>query len=168
MRADGTFEMTDLIGLRELRLRNAPRGWTLKDVLTGDRSLLDAPFDFKGGEEITGVRAVLTDHHPQLTGRVVTAEKTPVTEYSVLVFAEDRARLRNAGRWARWVRPTLQGGFVVDDLLPGAYLAVAVDEVDDTQWLNADYLDRFRSRAVPVTLSDADKKTIVLEMMSPP
>lgn len=168
MHADGSFELTDLIGLRELRLRTAPRGWTLKDILAGDRSLLDSPFDFKSGEEITGAQVVLTDHLSQLSGRVVTAEKVPVADYSVLVFAEDRALLRNARRWAHWVRPNLQGGFIVDDLLPGAYLAVAVNDVDDTQWLNADYLAQFRSRAARVTLGDGDKKTVVLEMMSSP
>ena len=42
----------------------------------------------------------------------------------------------------------------MDDLLPGTYLAVAIaaDDVDDTQWQNGDYLDRFRSRATRVTL----------------
>jgi hypothetical protein len=168
MQADGTFELKDLIGLRELRLRTAPRGWTLRDVLAGDRSLLDSPVDFKGGEEIADARVVLTEHHSQLNGHVVTEEKMPVADYSVLVFAEDRDLLRNARRWARWVRPSLRGDFIVDDLLPGTYLVVAVDEVDDAQWLNADYLSQFRSHATRVTLGDGDNKTLVLEMTSTP
>jgi len=103
-----------------------------------------------------------------LNGHVVTEETRPVADYSVLVFAEDRDLLRNARRWARWVRSSLRGDFIVDDLLPGTYLVVAVDEVDDTQWLNADYLSQFRSHATRVTLGDGDNKTLVLEMTSTP
>jgi hypothetical protein len=172
MNLDGTFELTGLIGAREVRLRNGPRGWALKDVVAGGRSLLDAPPEFAGVEDITGVEVILSDRHSELGGRLVspTASSSSPTDYSVLVFAEDRGLLRNARRWARWVRPNFGGGFIVDDLLPGTYLAVAVpaDDVDETQWLNADYLDRFRSRAARVTLADREKKSIVLEMVDSP
>ena len=171
MNADGTFELTGLIGAREVRLRNAPRGWTLKDVVAGGRSLLDAPPEFAGGEDITGVVVILSNRHSELAGHLVSGTApSSRTDYSVLVFAEDRGLMRDARRWARWVRPNFGGGFIVDDLLPGTYLAVAVpaDDVDETQWQNADYLDRFRSRAARVTLADREKKSIVLEMVDSP
>lgn len=170
MNADGSFELTGLIGARELRLRNAPRGWTLKDVVAGGRSLLDTPPEFAGNEDITGVEVILSNRHSELAGHVTSTASSSPTDYSVLVFAEDRALMRDARRWARWVRPNFGGGFIVDDLLPGTYLAVAVpaDDVDETQWQNADYLDRFRSRAARVTLADREKKSIVLEMVDSP
>ena len=158
MQADGTFELTDLIGLRELRLRAAPRGWTLKDVLAGDRSLLDSR------RTSTAARRSPTRGDPHRSSLPVNGQRrhrrrrrrSPITPSSC--FRRIATLLRNARRWARWVRPDLRGDFVVDDLLPGAYLAVAVDEVDDAQWLNADYLARFRSRATRVTLGDGDKQ----------
>ena len=45
------------------------------------------------------------------------------------------------------------------------YLVIAVDEVDETQWLNADYLDGFRPRATRVVLGDGEKRALELEVV---
>jgi Carboxypeptidase regulatory-like domain len=164
--ADGTFVLTNLLGPRQLRLRAGPKGWVLKDVVSQGRSLLDVPLVFSGSETITDVEVILSNHQSTLTGNVTTADgREAVADYSVLVFPSDPARLRNTERWARWARPRLRGDFAIDDLLPGDYLAVAVVDVDDTQWQNADYLERFRSRATPVTLGDRESKHVVLELV---
>ncbi len=170
VRADGAFELTSLVDSRELRLRDAPRGWLLKDVVLHGRSLLDSPLVFSGEEVITGVEVILSDHQSTLAGSVngADAEHAPVLDCSVLVFPGDPARLQHAERWARWSRPHLDGRFVVDDLLPGDYLAVAVSDVDETQWQNADYLERYRSRATPVTLGDRERRHLVLELVDVP
>ncbi len=167
MDADGSFLLTNLLGPRQLRLRAAPKGWVLKDVVSHGHSLLDAPLVFAGNETITDAEVVLSNHQSTLTGSVTTADAghAPVSDYSVLVFPNDPARLRNTERWARWARPRLRGDFTIDDLLPGDYLAVAVTDVDDTQWQNADYLERFRSRATAVTLGDRERHQIVLELV---
>jgi hypothetical protein len=98
-----------------------------------------------------------------LSGTVIDADKKPVSNYGVLIFPEDRTLLRSPRRVARWVRPNQQGRSLVDDLLPGSYLAIALDDVDDVEVWNGDYLDRFRSRATRITLGDSEKKTIALE-----
>ena len=64
----------------------------------------------------------------------------------------------------RWARPNQNGRFAIEGLVAGEYLVVAVDDVDETQWLNADYLDRFRQRATRVTIGDSEKKTVELEV----
>ena len=61
------------------------------------------------------------------------------------------------------MRPNQHGRFAVDDLLPGVYLVVALDDVDDTEVWNADYLERFRSHATRVVLGDREKKTMTIE-----
>jgi hypothetical protein len=166
MSADGTFVLTNLLGPRQLSLRAAPKGWVLKDVVSHGRSLLDAPLVFKGNESIADAEVILSNHQSTLTGNVTTVDNAPVADYSVLVFPADPARLQHAERWARWARPGLRGDFAVDDLLPGDYLAVAVADVDDTQWQNADYLERFRSRATPVTLGDRETRHVALDLVS--
>ncbi len=167
MEADGRFVLTNLLGPRLLRLRAGPKGWLLKDVVSDGRSMLDVPLVFSGNETITDVEVILSNHRSTLTGNVTTADAghTAAADYSVLVFPSDPARLRNTERWARWARPRVRGDFVIDDLLPGDYLAVAVADVDETQWQNADYLERFRSRATPVTLGDRENKHIALELV---
>jgi len=168
MKRDRTFEMTTLAGPREFRLRTAPPGWVLKSLTVQGRSLLDGPVEFKGGENLTGVQAVLTNRRSPLSGTVIDRDKAPVRVYSLLVFPEDRTLLRNPSRWIRWVRPDQNGRFLVDDLLPGDYLAIALDDVDEAEWLNADYLERMRLRATRVTLGTGEPQTITLEIASTP
>lgn len=166
MRTDGNFELAGLIGRRELRVRNVPSGWVLSAILYEGRNLLDSPIDFKGGEEMTGVQVVLSSRVSQLTGIVTDAARTPLKEYSVLVFPEDPALLRNPRRLTRWVRPNQNGRFTVDDLPAGSYLAIALDDVDADEWPNAAYLNQLRDRATRVTLGEGEKKTISLELVS--
>jgi Carboxypeptidase regulatory-like domain len=160
IRPDGTFAIEDLVGRRELRISNVPRGWTVTAILHNGRNLLNVPIDFKGGEDVSGVQIILTDQPTELTGLVVDPQQRPRADCSVLVFAEDRTFL--AGR-ARWVRPDHTGRFRVEGLPAGTYLAAAVADVDDVEWSTVEYLDRLRSNAARVTLADAEKKTITLE-----
>jgi hypothetical protein len=161
-RTDGTFQLTQVIGPVEIRAI-APPGWSEKAILHDGQDLLDSPIDFTGNEALSDVQVVLTNRLSGLSGTVIDADKRPVGDYGVLIFPEDRILLRSPRRVARWVRPNQQGRFFVDDLLPGSYLAIALDQVDEAEVWNADYLDRFRSRATRVTLGDREKKTIALE-----
>jgi len=163
---DGVFDLSGIIGRRELRVPSMPRGYLASAVLYEGRNLIDSPIDFKGGEELLGVQVVLTSRLSQLTGTATDAAKAPVSDYSVLLFPEDPALLKNSGRLARWVRPNQRGQFTSDDLLPGSYLVIAVDDVDADQWQQFAYLNQFREHAARVTLGDAEKKAITLELRS--
>jgi hypothetical protein len=103
-----------------------------------------------------------------VTGTAVDRDKVSIRVYSVLVFPGDRSRLRSPSRWTRWVRPDQNGRFTIDDLPPGDYLAIALDDVDEAEWLNADYLERLRPRATPLTLRPGEPQTITLELGSVP
>jgi hypothetical protein len=117
----------------------------------------------KTGEELAGVEIVLTNRVARLHGTVTDAANRLLTDYSVLLFPEDRTLLGNPRRLTRWIRPTTAGDFSIDTILPGAYLIAALDDVDDAQWLNADYLERFRPRATRIELGASEKKTVVLQ-----
>jgi hypothetical protein len=158
--ADGTFAIDDLVGRRELRVSSVPRGWTVAAITHDGRNLLNVPIEFKGGENLSGVRILLTDTPTELSGVVLDREQRPRSDCSVLVFAEDRTLL--PGR-ARWVRPDQTGRFVVEGLPAGTYLAAAVADVDDVEWSTVEYLDRLRSSATRVAIADAEKKTFTLE-----
>ena len=154
-RVGDAFTLTDLIGTRELRIRSAPHGWVPKAILVRGRDLLDAPIEFKGDEQITGVEVVLTHDLAELSGTAA--------DSSILVFPDDLVRYRDVRRVARWVRPNQDGRFVVDDLLPGTYCVLATNKVDDAQWANVDYLEQFRAHATRVTLKAGDRHSLVLK-----
>jgi hypothetical protein len=164
----GVFQLTGLIGPTVFRVvPSSAGGWTVKGIFAGDRDLTDTPIDFRSGVDVRDVRVVLTNRVAALSGATVDVQGTARIDCSVLVFPDDRARAARPMRYARWVRPDQHGSFAVDALLPGAYLVVAVNEVDDTQWMNVDYLDRFRAVATRVTLAESDKKIVTLRVATP-
>ena len=166
--SDGAFQLKDLLGARQLRVRSAPPGWLPKAILYDGRSLLDASIEFKGGEELSGVQVVLTDRHAELSGTVVDTRQMPLARYSVVVFPEDERLLHDPRRLARLARPNHEGQFRIDDLLAGSYLAAAVSDVDTSQWLNADYLGRFRPVATRIVVAESEKKRVVLPLVDVP
>jgi hypothetical protein len=162
--ADGTFALNDLVGPRLLRARVAgASNWIAQTITHNGRNLIDSPINVKTGEELAGVEIVLTNRVARLHGTVTDAANRLLTDYSVLLFPEDRTLLGNPRRLTRWIRPTTAGDFSIDTILPGAYLIAALDDVDDAQWLNADYLERFRPRATRIELGASEKKTVVLQ-----
>ena len=159
---DGTFEISKLLGSRELRLRTRRSSWVLKDVLLAGRSIADSPIDFKGDEDLRDVQVIITNRHPQLTGTVVDGNGSAVPDCAVVLFPSDGSLLRNTRRWARSVHTDTRGRFTIDDALAGAYFVVAVDDVDEAEWQNAAYLGQLTSHATRVTLADTGKKSMTL------
>ena len=163
-----TVLISGLFGTRELRVRTPLPGWAVKSITIERQDIEDVPIAFEDGRAVTGVEIVLTDHAAQLSGVVTDGDRKVVGDYSVLLFPEDRTRIRHPSRAARWVRPDHTGRFTIDGLRGGSYLAIAVDRVDDTVWADNEYLDRLRPRATRVTLVDGEKRTITLERVSAP
>jgi hypothetical protein len=161
VKADGTFELTSLVGPRELRVQGIPAGWMVTAIRAGDRDLLDTSVEFTGTEHLTDVQVVLTNQLTALTGAVTAALPANAT-VSVVVFPDDPVRLRHLDRWARLAPVDQDGRFSINGLPPGAYLAVAVRGADDTAWSNPDYLTGLRSRAVPLTLDRGEQKAMDL------
>jgi Carboxypeptidase regulatory-like domain len=164
IRPDGSFRLTRLLGTLELRVVPDTRGWRPKSITAAGRSLLDVPVDFTGGEDLRDVVIVMTDRTAAVTGSVSSGSQTPLpASLSVLVFPDNALQARRA----RWLRPDQLGRFVVTDLSPGDYLVAAAADVDDLQWQNAAYLNRFRSAATRVVIGDGETKSITVEYAGP-
>jgi len=116
-------------------------------------------------QDLRDVVIVLSDRSTTLTGLVHDARGTPVTDVSVLVFADDRRLL--PGR-ARWIKPDHLGTFVASGLPAGTYLVALAAQVDDLRWSTAEYLNAFRDQAMRVTLGDAGTTSITLRWSDQP
>jgi hypothetical protein len=122
------------------------------------------PVDFTGGEDLRDVVIVMTDRTAAVTGSVSSGSQRPLpASLSVLVFPNNALQAHRA----RWLRPDQLGRFVVTDLSPGDYLVAATADVDDLQWQNAAYLNRFRTAATRVVIGDGETKSITVEYADP-
>ena len=161
-RPDGTFELKNLMGSREISVRTTPVGWHVRSITMGGRDVLDMPIEFKGGEAFAGMEIVLAKEATRLEGSVVDDRDRPVIEYELIVVPEDRADRRASRR--RWVRPDQAGHFVVEGLPPARYIVAAVDAVDAAAWPDEDYVQRFRSTGTAVAIAAGGGQTRTLHV----
>jgi hypothetical protein len=162
---DWTFVVTGVLGPARLRV-TLPDGWALKAVLQGDRDVADARFEPAGGEELIGLQVVVTDRAATLTGQLTDA-KGGVADGTVLLFPADANRWFDGSRFVRVARPDQQGRYRIPAILPGQYLAAALDYVEQGTWNDPEYLESVRRHAQSVTFEGTEARELTLRVVTP-
>jgi protocatechuate 3,4-dioxygenase beta subunit len=162
---DWTFEVRAMAGPALLRPGRVPPGYVLKSVIWNGQDVTDAGISFKPGEAVTGVQLVLTARTQRVSGGVTDAKGQPVTDYTVVVFADDPAKWGFMTRYIAMARPDQQGAFQVKSLPPGHYLAIAVPYLEDGEQSNPETLERFRGSATSFELGEGDQKALALTVV---
>lgn len=162
---DWTFEVRAMAGPALLRTMRTPPGYTLKNVLVNGQDVTDSGIAFKPGETVTGVQVVLTAKTQSVSGAVADAKGQAVTDYTVVIFADDPARWGYMTRYIAMARPDQQGAFQVKNLPPGRYLAIAVPYLEDGEQSNPETLERFRGSATAFELGEGDQKALALTVV---
>ena len=129
--------------------------------------ITDVPIALKSGERLSGIQIVLTDRVTNVNGQVTDARGSPVTDGTIVVFADDTERWLDPSRFIRAGRPDQLGHFQARGLPPGNYLAAAIGYVEDGMWNDPEYLESIRRFAQKVTLSDGESLTIALKLVNP-
>jgi hypothetical protein len=165
--ADGTFRLTNLFGPRQIRLAGLPATWTLKSILVGGVDVTDSAVDFKSGADVKDAQIVVTDRVTEVTGQAATRDGVPARDYTVVVFPDDETKWTGSSRYIRSARPDQQGLFKLRGLPPGnAYLAVAVDYLEDGEANDPQFLADMKARATKVSIGDGDSRTIDLQLIT--
>ncbi len=160
---DWTFKLTGLFGARVIRVSGIPEPWTLKAVFINGRDVADNGFEFQGAEQVSGVRVVLTDRTTEVNGTMSDDLSEPVTQYTVVVFADDSSRWGPQTRFVRIRRPDRAGRFRIKGLPPGTYRAVALEELEQGEW-DPELLEQVRSSATKFTLAEGETRTVRLKL----
>lgn len=156
--ADGSqrVQLSGVIGPTRLRVANLPDGWAVKALMVDGDDVTDQAINVKGGT--TAVRVVLTTRVTEVSGTVASG-----ANHYVVLFAEDASKWTFPSRFVRAERADAQGAFRITRL-PGneRYLAVAVDALDDGEVTDPSFLERMRSRGVPFSLGDGERRALDL------
>jgi hypothetical protein len=131
------------------------------------QDITDSGLPLKGQTAITDVEVILTAQSTTVTGAVTDAEGRPVLDCVTLVFAEDRDKWGVMSRYSSLARPDQQAAFVIRQLPPGRYLAVALPYIEDGEQLNPELLERLRGVATPFTLSEGGSQSLQLKVVEP-
>jgi hypothetical protein len=162
VKPDGSFSLTGVVGPALVRVTMAPAGWRIKQIDVGGEDHAQKPLLTKSGGRITGVRIVMSNKFPTLTGRITDDEGKPA-EGSVVLMPEDESTWIDSGLLYR-TRPDQDGLYRIDSVRPGDYLAVALDFVESWHLQDPEYLATLRDRATRVTLREGQPHQLNLKI----
>jgi protocatechuate 3,4-dioxygenase beta subunit len=162
---DWTFTVTNVFGQARLRV-TLPDGWMVKAVMQGGRDIADTPIDLKSGEESSGLQVMITNKVTTVSGQLTDDKGAPITDGTVIVFADDAEKWSEDSRFVRSARPDQQGQYQVKGLPPGEYLAVAMDYVQEGMWNDPEYLESIRRYAQKFPLLDGASQGVVLKLVA--
>jgi hypothetical protein len=164
--ADWTFAVANVVGPARVRV-TLPEGWAVKAMLNGDQDIADLPIDRPGGQEITDLRLVITDSVATLSGQIVNETGAGLADGTVVLFPADASKAFDGSRFIRAARPDQQGRYRLSGLLPGNYLVIALDYVEEGSWNDPEYLDSLRPRALKVAIDEPREYTAPLRLVIP-
>jgi len=107
----------------------------------------------------------LTNRVAQLSGTVLNADGKAERDCWVLLFAQDSRLWTVQSRFVVAVRPGQDNQFHAS-ALAGDYFAVAVDDVESGEWTEPGFFSRIQDRAVRMSLSEGEKKSLDLKLVS--
>lgn len=154
IRGDSFVIRGAMAGRHFLRVENLPSPWTLKAVYYRGQDVTDLPMTFQSGEQVSGVRLVLTDRSTTLDGRIISTEGDDMESYKVVAFPANQLYWRPASRHIRMTLPDRDGRFQLRGLPPDLYYLSAARDVDEGDIVQQSTLDRLLASAVTVRLHE--------------
>jgi protocatechuate 3,4-dioxygenase beta subunit len=162
---DGMFAVSNVFGPARIRV-TLPDGWMVKAVMHDGRDVADTLIDMKSGEELSGLQVIVTNNVTTVTGQLTDDKGAPITDGTVIVFADEVDKWSEDSRFVRSARPDQQGQYQIKGLPPGEYLAVAVDYVQEGMWNDPDYLESLRRYSQKFTLLDGTSQAVALKLVA--
>jgi protocatechuate 3,4-dioxygenase beta subunit len=159
MRADWTFGVSRLLGEYELHL--TVDGFMLGSVLHDGVRL--PKYRIHLDDRDADVDLLMVRSSASVSGRVHDRAGGGAAGATVFVCAGDPGRHRYRG--SRSNQTTSEGRFQIGGLPAGEYYAIALKKATRDEILNPELLEKWRERATPLTLADAEEKQIELEVI---
>jgi hypothetical protein len=139
-------------------------GLTLKAVRVNGVDATDSGVDVGTSQDVGGIEVELTNRVSSLSGLVTNGRGETLTEYSAIVFSQDRERWNDSARYFRTGRPDQEGRYKVTGLPAGEYFAIALEGVDPNEATSPEFLERASSRATRFTLGEAEIRSVDLKL----
>jgi hypothetical protein len=136
--------------------------WSLQSVIVDGRDMTDLPIDLVN-EPPKDVVVTYGDRFQELSGRLQSQSGAPVSDYTMVVFPEDRGYWIQGSRRIVIARPGTDGRFTLSGagpttLPPGRYLLAAVTDINRDEQFDPGFLAQLVPAAVPIALAPGEKK----------
>jgi hypothetical protein len=155
----GTLALHGVFGPRLFRVDGLPAGWALDRVWLDEADITDTPFDFRETPVPRRLRLVLTDRTTTIEAVVTGASGTPAAGARVVAFSADERRWGPTSRFVVAALSDGSGTARLAGLLPGDYIVVAADYLEDDAWLDPDVLRSLRPAGTAVTIDGSGERS---------
>ena len=159
---DFTFEMKVPPGRYILRMAGPINDWYLHAVRLNGLDVTDNGFDVANAS-VTDVAVEVTAKPSGATGKVVDENGQPVRDAWVVVFAQDPQHWNSPTRYVTAGRPNLNNVYTTQ-VPAGEYFAIALNDVEQGEWNDPDFLAQLRDRATRVSVADGERTTVDLKL----
>jgi hypothetical protein len=132
--------------------------WALRSSIAGGVETLDAPLVLQPNQNITDAVITFVDRPAQLTGRLVTGSGAASTDYTIILFPADPSLWTPQSRRIQSARPSVDGSYRFDNLLPGTYLLGAVDDVEAGEWYDPAFLQRLVGSSMTLSIGESERR----------
>jgi hypothetical protein len=188
--ADWSFKIEGLGGTCSSPPNSMFGRWMVKGVIIGGENALDTPVTFQPDQQLRNVQVIVTDKRSEMTFHVSDDSGQPTRDYVVLAYPVQRSR------WASNVRTftlppidpmsmammnrvgatsSVPGQIpsngpprreAMSGLRPGEYYVVAVDDLAPDDLSDPAVLDRLRSGAVRVNVTEGGTADVPLRRLN--
>lgn len=189
--ADWTFRIEGLSGTCSPPPMQMFGRWSLKAVSINGETASGESITFQPGQQIRNVQVIVTDKRSEMLFRVSDENGQTTRDYVILVYPVDKARWMNGNGARVFVGPSEQMIAAMMMLRPpqatnapgqspamqarreamsglalGEYYVVAVDDMEQEDSRDPVVLDRLRSSALRVTLSEGGDSQVALRRVN--
>jgi hypothetical protein len=136
-------------------------GFYVKSILAGKKDVLESGVDLmKKPDE--PLEVVVSPHSGSIRGTVTGGEDAAAPGITVVLIPQSAVR-RTRAEFYRTATTDEQGKYVLTSVPPGEYRLFAWDDVEDTAWMDAEFLKPLEPRGTAVTVRPDDAQTVDLK-----
>ena len=137
--------------------------WALKAVVVDNADVTDRILEISGDTPPKNIAVTYTDQFQELSGRLQSQSGAPASDYTILVFPEDKAYWIHSTRRIVTTRPGTDGRFTLSGagpttLPPGRYLLAAVTDIGRDEQFDPAFLAQVVPASIPIVLAPGEKK----------
>jgi protocatechuate 3,4-dioxygenase beta subunit len=187
VRADWTFTLTGVAGA--CTFDGGAMAWRLRSIVVGQEDFAGRPLALESGQELRGVKVILSDRRSGVRLHVDDEQGLPTREYVAIVFSTDKERWKNGWNYVRTYVPPANEFLIgarpevrvqpgapapptprpdMMDVLPGDYFAIAIDDIEAEDARNPAVLEKLMAHAAHVTVTDGTHSDLGLRRVKKP
>jgi hypothetical protein len=139
----------------------APPAWAVRSALVDGRDAMEASFEISAGRNPPPGIITLTTRLPQLSATITDQAGKVVPNMVFVLFSASREHWTgNTSRRIRsQTRPTDEGVFQFNSVLPGDYFLVVLTDLEPADLYDPSFLEQLVPSGIRITLAEGDKKT---------